>query len=163
VGDRGEAGGAFLIREGGEDDHPFVLALGTEAFVRFGDYDPILREFLARSDVSVWIAEAGSEAAGFALLERPAAAPGFADLVAIAVDPRRRRQGVARALLAKVVAVAGEGGGPGLLALTVADDNQAAVALFRSFGFAMVPGTFGRYAGGQTSRRMIRTVRPRSH
>jgi ribosomal protein S18 acetylase RimI-like enzyme len=162
VGDRREDGGALLIRAGTTDDHPFVVGLGAVAFARFGDYDPVLREFLAHPDVSVWIAEAGPEPAGFALLERPAAAPGFADLVAIAVDPRHRRKGVARALLAKAVDTVEERGEPGLLALTVADDNHGAIALFRSFGFEMIPGSLGRYAGGQTSRRMVRTVRPRS-
>jgi ribosomal protein S18 acetylase RimI-like enzyme len=144
------------------DDHPFVLRLGAAAFARFGDYDPVLREFLAHPDVSLWIAEAGAEPVGFALLETPASVPGWADLVAIAVDPRLRRKGVARALLAKVVAVVEDGGRPGLLALTVADDNHGAIALFRSFGFQATGGSLGRYAGGQTSRRMVRAVRPGS-
>jgi ribosomal protein S18 acetylase RimI-like enzyme len=153
---------SFLIRRGTTDDHPFVVGLGTVAFARFGAYDPVLRAFLAHPDVSLWIADAGSGPVGFALLERPPVVPGFADLVAIAVDPRQRRRGVARSLLAKVVAVVEGGGEPALLALTVADDNHGAIALFRSFGFEMSSGSPGRYAGGQTSRRMVRTVHPRS-
>jgi ribosomal protein S18 acetylase RimI-like enzyme len=162
VGDRREDGDAVLIREGGAGDRAFVLSLGAAAFARFGDYEPVLREFLFHPDVSIWIAESGSGRAGFALLERPAEVPGLADLVAIAVDPAQRRKGVARALLARIVAIAEERAEPGLLALTVADDNHAAVALFRSFDFATAPGTPGRYAGGQTSRRMVRVTRPRS-
>lgn len=161
--DRHEDGRAPLIREGTRDDVPFVVALGTVAFARFGDYDPVLREFLASPEVFLSIAQEGPAPVGFALLDRPVAVPGFADLVAIAVDAPHRRKGVARALLAAVIAEVEGGGAPGLLALTVADDNHAVIALFRSFGFEMVEGSLGRYAGGQRSRRMIRGVRPRSY
>lgn len=157
MGDRPEAGAVRLIREKTAGDHPFVLALGTAAFERFGAYDPILREFLAREDVSGWIAEAGGTAAGFALVERPALLPGFADLVAIAVDPNERRRGLARELLSAVIADC-ECRGDTVLVLTVAEDNAGAIALFRDRGFRMIDGTFGHYAGGQRSRRMVRTV-----
>jgi ribosomal protein S18 acetylase RimI-like enzyme len=133
-----------------------MVALGAAAFARFGDYDSIIREFLARNEVTSWVAEAAGERVGFALVERPAILPGFADLVAIAVEEGHRRRGIARSLLAEVVADSERRSEP-VLALTVAEDNPAAIALFRQCGFRMVPGTIGRYAGGQRSRRMVRT------
>jgi ribosomal protein S18 acetylase RimI-like enzyme len=43
----------------------------------------------------------------------------------------------------------------------VADDNDAALALFRARGFKIVPGSLGRYARGQNSHQMARVVLPR--
>lgn len=160
--DRPEDGRALLIREGTPADAPFIVGLGEEAFARFGDYRPVLEEFLARPEVCAWIAVEAGEPAGFALVERPPAA-NLADLVAIAVDAGRRRAGIGRALLERVVEDVAAQSAPALLVLTVAEDNPGAIALFREFGFRFVPGPFGRYAGGQNSRRMVRVVGPRSH
>jgi ribosomal protein S18 acetylase RimI-like enzyme len=135
-----------------------VVALGAVAFARFGEYAPVMRGFLESEDVTSWIAERDGEPVGFALADTPAAYGELADLVAIAVDARHRRAGVGRALLSHVIAACEERKGLSLLILTVADDNHAAIALFRSFGFEMVPGLLGRYAGGQRSRRMARPV-----
>ncbi|HEX4825812.1 MAG TPA: GNAT family N-acetyltransferase [Candidatus Polarisedimenticolaceae bacterium] len=132
-----------------------MIAAGVEAFARFGDYEPILRAFLGKDDVSSWIAEEDGHPAGFALVERPLVLPGFADLVAIAVTPEHRRRGLAGGLLRAVVQDAERRGEP-LLALTVAEDNAAAIALFTRHGFRMIPGSAGHYAGGQRSRRMVR-------
>jgi ribosomal-protein-alanine N-acetyltransferase len=156
VEDRSEAGPGLTIREGRPADDRFVVGLGTEAFARFGEYGPIMEGFLASPDVRSFIAEASGDPVGFALVEASPAPHGFADLVAIAVDSRHRRAGVGRALLARAIASREELGEPSVLFLTVAEDNDAAIALFRSRGFEMIPGSFGRYAGGQTSRRMAR-------
>jgi len=149
------------VRDGCSADGPFVVELGAAAFARFGDYGPIMQEFLNSPDVVSFIAETAGEPVGFALVDVPRAQPGTADLVAIAVDARYRRTGVGRALLRKVIASREEWIEPSLLVLTVADDNDGAITLFRSHGFEMVPGLLGRYAGGQTSRRMVKPVNPR--
>jgi ribosomal protein S18 acetylase RimI-like enzyme len=151
---------ALRIREGSPTDHEFVVALGTEAFARFGDYGPIMEAFLASPDVVSMIAEEGGVPIGFALVDLPPALPAFADLVAIAVAPDRRGAGIGRALLAHVIAERAARGVPSLIVLTVADDNRPAIRLFRSAGFEAVPGSEGRYAAGQTSRRMARAVMP---
>ena len=158
MGDRSEAGPGLTVRPGRPDDAQFVVALGAVAFARFGEYAPVMRGFLESGDVTSWIAERDGEPVGFALADTPAAYGGLADLVAIAVDARHRRAGVGRALLSRVIAACEAREGLSLLILTVADDNHAAIALFRSFGFEMVPGLLGRYAGGQRSRRMARPV-----
>ena len=160
MGDRARAGPGLIVREGRPDDEAFVVGLGATAFARFGEYGPVMRAFLASPEVVSFIAEAAGERVGFALVDRPASPPAFADLVAIAVDPRRRRTGVGRALLLRVIASLEERSEPSLLVLTVADDNDAAITLFRGLGFEMIPGVLGRYAGGQTSRQMARYVVP---
>ncbi len=161
MGDRSHHGPGLTVREGRSDDAGFVVGLGAEAFARFGDYGPIMQEFHASPDVVSFIAEAAGERVGFALVDAPRTHPGFADLVAIAVDPRHRRTGVGRFLLLRVIASREERREASLLALTVADDNDVAIALFRSLGFEMIPGVVGRYTGGQTSRGMARYVLPR--
>lgn len=160
MGDRPEDGPGLTVRRGRPEDAPFVVGLGAVAFARFGDYAPIMLEFLANPEVAVFIAEGAGQRVGFALLDLPSAHPGFADLVAIAVHARHRRTGVGRALLSHVIASLEERAAPSLLVLTVADDNDAALALFRARGFEIVAGSLGRYAGGQSSHRMATVVQP---
>jgi ribosomal protein S18 acetylase RimI-like enzyme len=158
VEDRGQDGPGLNVREGTAHDHPFVVSLGASAFARFGEYASIMEEFLACPDVTPFIAEAAGARVGFALVQASAEHRGLCDLVAIAVDEDRRRTGVGRALLSRVIAFAEERHEPALIVLTVADDNAAAIRLFRAHGFGMLPGSSGLYAGGQISRRMARTV-----
>jgi len=161
VDDRPRNGPGLTVREGRPDDEAFVVGLGATAFARFGDYGPIMREFLASPDVESFIAEEAGERVGFALVEAPPTHPGFKDLVAIAVDAGHRRTGVGRCLLSRLIASLETRRDPSLLVLTVADDNDPAITLFRGLGFEMIPGALGSYAGGQTSRRMARYVIPR--
>jgi ribosomal protein S18 acetylase RimI-like enzyme len=161
VGDRAQDGPGLTVRGGRPDDAPFVIGLGATAFARFGDYGPIMREFLSSPDVGAFIAEVGGERVGFALVQAPPDRPWFKDLVAIAVDEGYRRTGVGRSLLARVIGSLEAGSDASTLVLTVAEDNEPAIRLFRKLGFAMIPGVSGRYDGGQTSRPMVRTVIPR--
>ena len=158
MGDRAQAGPGLTIRDGRPGDATFVVALGAVAFSPFGEYAPVMRGFLQSPDVVALIAEIASQPVGFALVEAGPAGEGYADLVAIAVDSRHRRAGVGRALLARVITACQARGEASLLILTVADDNEPAIALFRSFGFEMIPGLLGRYAGGQRSRRMAKPL-----
>lgn len=158
MGDRAQDGPGLTVRRGRPSDAEFIIGLGEAAFARFGEYGPIMESFLESAEVASYVAEAGALPTGFALLDAPASHPGLADLVAIAVDPRHRRKGVGRALLTQVIADREAIGRPSLLLLTVAGDNDAAIALFRSEGFELVPGSAGRYAGGQESWRMVRPV-----
>jgi ribosomal-protein-alanine N-acetyltransferase len=158
VDDRPEAGPGLTIREGRPGDEPFVVALGAVAFARFGDYAPVMRGFLENPDVACFVACWATHPVGFALVDAAPASSGYADLVAIAVDARHRRSGIGRALLLRVIASCEARGDASLLVLTVAEDNDAAIALFRSLGFETIRGLLGRYAGGQRSRRMARPV-----
>lgn len=161
MGDRARDGAGVTIRDGLPSDAQFVVELGATAFARFGNYGPIMREFLASPHVVSFVAESEGEPIGFALVDVPGTRGGLADLVAIAVETKHRRTGVGGALLRRVIASREERDEMSLLVLTVADDNHDAIALFRSQGFEMIPGSAGRYAGGQRSRRMAKPVYPR--
>jgi ribosomal protein S18 acetylase RimI-like enzyme len=64
--------------------------------------------------------------------------PGTPDcpwLIEVFTDPRHRRAGLARALMAAACAVI-DAAAEGRVGLTVDDDNAAAVALYKSLGFS---------------------------
>jgi ribosomal-protein-alanine N-acetyltransferase len=69
-----------------------------------------------------------------------------ADLDRIAVLPLARRQGVAGALMDQLIAAAGKAGAERML-LEVAADNEAAIGLYESYGFATISTRKGYYAG----------------
>jgi ribosomal-protein-alanine N-acetyltransferase len=75
---------------------------------------------------------------------------GEGEILTLAVDPRRRRQGLGRLLVEAAQAMARDAGA-GRLFLEVATDNAAAVALYRSLGFAQVGARTAYYdrGGGQ--------------
>lgn len=88
-------------------------------------------------------APGGGEAplAGFILLS---CVVGEAEVLTLAVDPERRRGGIARALLqAAVAAVAAQGADA--VWLDVAQDNAAALALYGGAGFTKVGRRRGYY------------------
>lgn len=70
----------------------------------------------------------------------------------VTTDPSRRRKGFARALLAHVIARAGER----LITLEVRASNAAAMALYESFGFKRVGLRRGYYTNGDDAVLMER-------
>jgi N-alpha-acetyltransferase 10/11 len=64
-------------------------------------------------------------------------APGCPWLIEVFTDPRHRRSGLARALIAVACAVM-DAAGEGRVGLTVDDDNVPAVTLYKSLGFRAV-------------------------
>jgi ribosomal-protein-alanine N-acetyltransferase len=73
----------------------------------------------------------GEDVCGFILAR---AVAGEAEILTLAVDPDRRRQGVASALLQAAVGAA-QVGGAEVLFLEVAADNAPAIALYAGAGF----------------------------
>lgn len=147
-------------------DRDFVLDLAAEAFARLGDYRTILAGWFDHEGVQTTIAEA-DERVGFTMLafvRSDIDAGPVAELVAIAVEPAWRRRGIARMLLERVVATAQAQadlvGARHRIALTVAEDNPAAQALFAEAGFVHRPRGDGRYPSGQRYHRLERPFVP---
>jgi ribosomal protein S18 acetylase RimI-like enzyme len=141
--------------------------LAATAYQDLGDYDRILPSWLVHPGVLGYISEARDKRRrGFLLLgfyEEPDSPPDtfIADLLALAVDPGYRRQGVGRALLRHAVAIARSAGRRHHIReirLTVAHDNAVGQHLYTTDGFRVVDDDHGSYDGGQRAIRMSREV-----
>jgi ribosomal-protein-alanine N-acetyltransferase len=105
--------------------------------------DPIVSRaegeaFLAQSGHLLLAEQTGGHLLGMAL------AGGTADIITLYVPEARRRQGVARHLLAEFMETAEAVGAVGLT-LEVRADNEAAIALYQSFGLREVARRKGYY------------------
>lgn len=83
--------------------------------------------------------------------------PDVCDLDRIVVDPRHRRQGVGRALLAAGLASAAAHGVRQMI-LEVRSDNAAAIALYRAYGFDQIAIRNDYYGPGRHAMIMSRAV-----
>jgi ribosomal-protein-alanine N-acetyltransferase len=110
---------------------------------------------------------------GFLAVEPPAETPtGFllalalpeeCEILALGVRPASRRRGVARALVAALLAAA-NGAGHAVL-LEVAEDNEAALRLYGGAGFARVgrrPAYYRRGAAGAVAALQLRRAAAKS-
>jgi ribosomal-protein-alanine N-acetyltransferase len=139
-------------------------ALATVHATGFGAPWPAadMREMMAGPGVHGLLAEDES-VAGFVLVR---AIAGEAEILTIAVDPARRRRGVARALMTAATGWAEVAGAQSMF-LEVAEDNPAALALYDELGFETA-GTRRAYyarAGGprvdaRVMRRALNRARP---
>jgi ribosomal-protein-alanine N-acetyltransferase len=91
-------------------------------------------EVLAAPGSVAWLATLEGEPVGFAIARQ---AGDDAELLSLGVDPTTRRRSIARRLVETVIVWAG-GHGAHLLFLEVAEDNDAARALYADYGYAPV-------------------------
>jgi len=140
-------------------DRAALARLGEAVFARFGRYEGALAEWLRHSQVRTVVSQQKGRAIGFSMVGPVPREDGGVDayLLALAVADEARRRGVGRDLLVAAVAEARKGSarwGTDRLRLDVAEDNEAAIALFRSAGF--VEETSGAtYGGGQSALSMV--------
>lgn len=102
------------------------------------------------SIVAIAAVERGG-ATGFVLGQ---AAADQAEILTLAVEPARQRQGIGGALLQTLEGEAAKRGARSLY-LDVAEDNAAALALYRGAGFAEISRRRGYYAGPSGPRDAI--------
>ena len=159
------AAGPVVLRAGNRLDRPFMRALAAEAFGAFGDYGPLLLEWFGTPGVEATIAEVEGRPAGLTLLAFLADpdAPGHwvADVLAIAVAPGFRRQGLGKTLLEAALARAQEAARRWPVRgvrLSVAEDNAPARALFTSLGFTYTGREESFYPRGQRALHMRRPL-----
>jgi ribosomal protein S18 acetylase RimI-like enzyme len=133
------------------DDSAFIVEQARQ-FDRFGSYLEIFQRLLdgnkvlgVSGRVEFLVAELNGERAGFAAVEWTETA---GKIHGIAVDPRSKRQGVARKLLVEIQRRAVERSSQHLECLTAETDNPAALALFVLNRFVN-RGVAGRYPNGQ--------------
>ena len=165
-----------MIRRAEVADHPWIVAVGAEAYRDLGDYTRILPSWLEQPGVLAWIdADVQGRGRGFAMLgfytEEAIARPGMtagtpngqyvvADLLALAVLPMYQRKGIGTKLLEHVIDVA-ERVAPASnitqLRLTVAEHNVGAQRLYARNHFHIVEGA-ATYDRGQRALRMVRDL-----
>ena len=149
------AGGAVqdervtLVRTAATADVPAVSRLEDECLGADAWSEGLVREGIdgALPTVVYLVAEVGDEVVGHAVVST---AGDIAELQRIAVDAAHRRGGVASALLAGVLEVAGRTEADRLL-LEVREDNGPALAFYASSGFTEIDRRSRYYADGATA------------
>jgi ribosomal-protein-alanine acetyltransferase len=147
---------AITLRRARPADAPAIGRLETAAFTGDRLSPRSIRHALTQGRSACVIAEAEGVAAGYALvlLRRGSAR---ARLYSLAVDPKRRGLGIGRALLL-AAGRAAAAAGAARLGLEVRVDNPAAIALYRSAGFAESGRRPGYYEDGAEAVTMERAL-----
>jgi [ribosomal protein S18]-alanine N-acetyltransferase len=127
-------------------DAPLLAALHARCFARSWNAEE-MAQFIASPDALCLIATPGNatESPGGFLIARKAADE--AELLTLGVDPRCRRMGLGKALLAAVIQALRAGGARRLF-LEVEIGNDAALALYSAFGAAEVGRRAAYYEHG---------------
>ena len=131
----------MILRRATRADGAALAALHAASFDEPWSADDILRFADDRGGFALVADDEEDGPAGFILCRLIA---GEAEVLTLAVRPGARRRGVARALLAEALALAGAVGAPTFL--EVAADNPGALALYQQAGFERVGRRAGYYA-----------------
>ncbi len=150
------------LRGGRRDDRPYVVELSRSCFADFGDYERIIDQWLDFPGLAVLVAERDGQRLGFAMLA-PHRRLGFlrarsAELVAIAVAPAARREGVGRVLLERAELLA-RAWGACELRLHTAVSNAVARRFFEAAGYGVREAEPSYYPAGQQALEMVRVLR----
>jgi ribosomal protein S18 acetylase RimI-like enzyme len=145
-----------------------VGKISESVFEDYGEYGRIVAKFFTSQGVTTYVARVGSEVAGFIMLGflpwsggDKKGNPWIADLLAIAVVPGRRRQGIGSALMERMfelVREMGEWRDLKEIQLTCAEENQAGLNFFSRFGFSVTDPHHGSYSGGQAAVRLAKKL-----
>ncbi len=151
-----------IVRPARPSDESFIGELAGQVFSVFGNYQPLLPKWFKAPGIVTYISELDQGRTGYLMLGffRDARAL-VGDVLAIAVAPEYQGRGIGRMLLEHAIAAcerASEHSPVRAIRLSVADSNARARHLFASCGFALVPGDFGSYEGGQEALHMERPI-----
>jgi len=125
------------IRTAGTPDTGFIRSLSRRAFEQYGPYEEMLPEWFLAGIGLAFVAVLRKRPAGFAILERSGDECAYlriSELLAIAVEPWARNQGVGDRLMEEIIRRA-EMLLVDKLILHTAVDNLPGQALFRKHGF----------------------------
>jgi ribosomal-protein-alanine N-acetyltransferase len=128
----------ITIRALGYGDLPQVIAIERRSFTSPWSLAMFVLEMSKPSGLALAAADGQGRLAGYLILSRYDT---VWHLMNVAVDPSRRRQGIARALLEEMI---GRGGPEEEYTLEVRTSNAPAIALYERFGF-LAAGTRPRY------------------
>jgi [ribosomal protein S18]-alanine N-acetyltransferase len=142
-------------------DVEFVCTLARQAFSAYGDYSGVLPAWLRDPTVRTMLAEDEGALVGFAMLRprrgRRLSGPRGGELLALAVVPERRQQGIGRVLLAEIERCA-RAARMRELRLSTATTNVVARHLYASAGFAAVAYDRRSYPSGHVALEMAKLL-----
>lgn len=139
-----------MIRGALQSDVAAIATIEAECFGAGAWSESLVREQLAAEHRIVLIDDAVAYGVISVLGD-------VADLERIAVLPFARRRGIAGELLEQLIEAAGGHGAERML-LEVAADNEAAIGLYESYGFAAISTRKGYYPDGNDAQIMERRV-----
>jgi len=142
------------IRPGRPADLPAVLAIERLSFQNPWSRAALRQELENPADRFLVASSAGSPPLAYAILGLGA---GQAELLSLAVHPEARRRGLGRTLLETALRRAREAGAE-VCHLEVRVTNEAALALYRRFGFVEVGRRRAYYADGTDAALMSRAL-----
>jgi ribosomal-protein-alanine N-acetyltransferase len=120
------------LRPVSSESAQLLTRIHNECFPHYWNPDAFT-DFFAVGGTCALLAEAG-EPAGMVVYR---VMHEQADIITIAVAPPFRRQGVARLLMGKVLADAAAAGGKAMF-LDVEEGNEAALRLYKGYGFSQI-------------------------
>jgi len=148
----------LVVRPADPSDASFIRSLSQEAFHIYGPYENLLPYWFLSGIGFTWVAVMKGRLAGFAMLERIGAevlSPRISELLAIAVAPWARRQGVGDRLMQEILRKADRFLAERLV-LHTAVDNLPGQSLFRKHRFTAQGIQKGFYPEGQDALVMER-------
>lgn len=150
----------ITIREAKEGDSDYIRSLGGKVFHHYGPYEELLPAWFETGIAWTILALMGREPVGFAMLGRPSqkwASSLVGELLAIAVEPKRKKEGIGDLLMREVIRRA-ERLNIEMLILHTAPENLAAKRLFQKHGFVLSETKKRFYPRGQDAIMMQRYI-----
>jgi ribosomal-protein-alanine N-acetyltransferase len=141
-------------------DLRYILSLSRKAFNKYGPYEKIVDRWFESSVTITCLALMKERPAGFAMLSVPAYGwygPGVSELLAIAVEPGKRKLGIGNLLLREVERRAEELKVE-ILVLHTATENIPGRKLFEKHGFTSFEVKKNFYPNGQDALMMYKDI-----
>lgn len=154
----------ITIRVAEESDMEFAHNLSKKAFSRYGPYEDMLERWFLSGTTETFLAIMEKRPVGFVMLGRYQSeweSRQIAELLAIAVEPEKRKKGVGDFLIQEVITKARRLGIETVVLYT-ALENVAAQRLFKKHGFtpSRIKGRF--YPRGQDALLMVSHIESRN-
>ena len=157
---RGPGKPRVVVRMAGTADAEFIRSLSRKAFQPYGPYEEMLPAWFLAGIGLVFVGVLRKRSAGFAMLERcggEGVSPRISEVLAIAVEPWARNQGVGDRLMEEIIRRA-DMFQVDKLVLHTAVDNLAGQAVFRKHGFVPCGIEKEFYPEGQDALMMQRAM-----
>lgn len=153
-------GTTLRVRPARPSDLPFIEELSGKVFSKYGPYREWIRKWFDSDSAVTIIGLVAEKPAGYAMLGRFSDAERIilaAELLAIAVHPKKQRIGVGRMLMKEIEEIA-RSLGVGRFFLHTAKENLPAQKLFKTCLFSPLQIKRNFYPAGQDALQMVKDL-----